>query len=164
MWGCCSKWSSIPPTVTTGREPSWRSWTRGNDFPRLRHIWVDQGYASASLQWTADHLGIGLGVVYPRWRCLQGYCPISPMRWTFTSCHATFLCRAHACSQRGTRRHDLHSAAARPIDLNTGGDAFLYDFRIRHKNGSRTLAVPLSGARRLERMFTHHGLAQRAGI
>lgn len=36
-----------------------------NDFPRLRHIWADQGYAPALRQWTAERLGIELEVVYP---------------------------------------------------------------------------------------------------
>jgi putative transposase len=44
-------------------------------FPRLQHIWADQGYAGALRQWTADHLGIDLEVVYPWWRQLQRYMP-----------------------------------------------------------------------------------------
>lgn len=39
----------------------------GNDFPRLRHIWADQGYADVLRQWTAEQLGIELEVVYPWW-------------------------------------------------------------------------------------------------
>ena len=49
--------------------------TLGNDFPRLQHIWADQGYAGALRQWTAEHLGIDLEVVYPWWRQLQRYMP-----------------------------------------------------------------------------------------
>jgi putative transposase len=44
-------------------------------FPRLRHIWADQGYAGALRQWTRQHLGIELEVVYPWWRNLQCYFP-----------------------------------------------------------------------------------------
>lgn len=39
--------------------------TLGHDFPRLQHIWVDQGYAGALRQWTATHRGIALEVIYP---------------------------------------------------------------------------------------------------
>lgn len=49
--------------------------TLGTDLPRLRHIWADQGYAGALRQWTRDHLGIELEVVYPWWRNLQRYFP-----------------------------------------------------------------------------------------
>jgi putative transposase len=44
-------------------------------FPRLRHIWADQGYAGALRQWTREHLGIELEVVYPWWRNLKRYFP-----------------------------------------------------------------------------------------
>jgi putative transposase len=44
-------------------------------FPRLMHIWADQGYAGALRQWVADRLGIELEVVYPWWRQLQRYMP-----------------------------------------------------------------------------------------
>ena len=47
----------------------------GTAFPRLRHIWADQGYAGALRQWTAERLGIELEVVYPWWRQLQRYLP-----------------------------------------------------------------------------------------
>jgi putative transposase len=47
----------------------------GSDWPRLRHIWADQGYAGALRQWTREHLGIELEVVYPWWRNLQRYFP-----------------------------------------------------------------------------------------
>lgn len=47
----------------------------GDAFPRLQHIWADQGYAGALRQWTRDHLGIELEVVYPWWRQLKRYLP-----------------------------------------------------------------------------------------
>ena len=47
----------------------------GGTFPRLRHIWADQGYAGALRQWAAERLGIELEVVYPWWRQLQRYLP-----------------------------------------------------------------------------------------
>ncbi len=49
--------------------------TLGDDFPRLQHIWADQGYAGALRQWAAERLGIDLEVVYPWWRQLQRYMP-----------------------------------------------------------------------------------------
>ena len=47
----------------------------GADWPRLRHIWADQGYAGALRQWTREHVGIELEVVYPWWRNLKRYFP-----------------------------------------------------------------------------------------
>jgi putative transposase len=47
----------------------------GTGFPRLLHIWADQGYAGVLCQWTAEHLGTELEVVYPWWRNLQRYFP-----------------------------------------------------------------------------------------
>jgi len=37
----------------------------GTAFPRLHHIWADQGYAGALGDWSRDELGIALEVVYP---------------------------------------------------------------------------------------------------
>lgn len=50
----------------------------GTDLPRLQHIWADQGYqgyAGALRQWTREHVGIELEVVYPWWRNLKRYFP-----------------------------------------------------------------------------------------
>ena len=47
----------------------------GSAFPRLQHIWADQGYAGTLRQWTAERLGIELEVVYPWWRQLKRYLP-----------------------------------------------------------------------------------------
>lgn len=47
----------------------------GTAFPRLQHIWADQGYAGTLRQWTKQHLDIELEVVYPWWRQLQRYLP-----------------------------------------------------------------------------------------
>lgn len=49
--------------------------TLGMDFPRLQRIWADQGYAGALRQWTWEHLGVELEVIYPWWRNLQRYFP-----------------------------------------------------------------------------------------
>jgi putative transposase len=49
--------------------------TLGAAFPRLAHIWADQGSAGALRQWVADRLGIALEVVYPWWRQLRRYFP-----------------------------------------------------------------------------------------
>jgi putative transposase len=50
---------------------------RGLDraFPRLRHLWADQGYAGALRTWTREQTGIELEVVYPWWRHLQRSMP-----------------------------------------------------------------------------------------
>jgi putative transposase len=47
----------------------------GTAFPRLRHIWADQGYAGVLGEWSREELGIDLEVVYPWWRQLQRYAP-----------------------------------------------------------------------------------------
>jgi putative transposase len=47
----------------------------GAEYPRLRLIWADQGYAGALRQWTREHVGVTLAVIYPWWRNLQRYFP-----------------------------------------------------------------------------------------
>ena len=47
----------------------------GSGYPRLQLIWADQGYAGALRQWTTEHTGITLQVVYPWWRQLKRYLP-----------------------------------------------------------------------------------------
>lgn len=47
----------------------------GANFPRLQHIWADQGYAGALRQWTRQNLDVELEVVYPWWRQLKRYFP-----------------------------------------------------------------------------------------
>ena len=47
----------------------------GTAFPRLQLIWADQGYAGALRQWTKEHIGVTLEVVYPWWRHLKRYFP-----------------------------------------------------------------------------------------
>lgn len=47
----------------------------GPAFPRLQHIWADQGYAGALRAWVRERLGLELEVVYPWWRQLQRYFP-----------------------------------------------------------------------------------------
>jgi putative transposase len=49
--------------------------TLGTAFPRLQLIWADQGYAGALRQWTQEHIGVTLEVVYPWWRQLKRYFP-----------------------------------------------------------------------------------------
>lgn len=44
-------------------------------FPRLQHLWADQGYAGALRQWAREQTGIELEVVYPWWRQLKRYFP-----------------------------------------------------------------------------------------
>lgn len=47
----------------------------GTSFPRLQHVWADQGYAGAVRQWAKEQVGIELEVVYPWWRHLKRYWP-----------------------------------------------------------------------------------------
>jgi putative transposase len=49
--------------------------TLGGRFPRLRHVWADQGYAGAFRQWAKTTTGIAVEVVYPWWRQLKRYDP-----------------------------------------------------------------------------------------
>jgi putative transposase len=44
-------------------------------FPRLRHLWADQGYAGALREWGREQTGIELEVVYPWWRQIKRYLP-----------------------------------------------------------------------------------------
>ena len=44
-------------------------------FPWLQLIWADQGYAGVLRQWTKEHIGVTLEVVYPWWRQLKRYFP-----------------------------------------------------------------------------------------
>lgn len=45
-------------------------------FPRLSHVWADQGYSGIPLRtWVRQHVGIELEVVYPWWRQLARYFP-----------------------------------------------------------------------------------------
>jgi putative transposase len=47
----------------------------GTAFPRLHHVWADQGYTGALGAWSREQLGIELEVVYPWWRQLHRYTP-----------------------------------------------------------------------------------------
>jgi putative transposase len=77
--------------------------TLGTSFPRLQHLWADQGYAGALRQWTKDHVGVELEIVYPWWRQLQRYFPdllneagfapgfhVLPRRWVVERTFAWF--------------------------------------------------------------------------
>jgi putative transposase len=47
----------------------------GEQFPRLVHVWADQGYAGAFRGWAKAHTGIDVEVVYPWWRQIKRYAP-----------------------------------------------------------------------------------------
>jgi putative transposase len=47
----------------------------GPNFPRLQHIWADQGYTGSLKLWAAEHHRLTLEVVYPPWRQLARYAP-----------------------------------------------------------------------------------------
>ncbi len=44
-------------------------------FPRLAHIWADQGYAGEFKRWVEKRQGVELVVVYPWWRQIKRYLP-----------------------------------------------------------------------------------------
>lgn len=61
-------------------------------FPRLQHIWADQGYKGQFQRWAEDFLQLELEVVYPWWRQIERYLPgvyeqleqgfkVIPRRW-----------------------------------------------------------------------------------
>lgn len=86
----------------------------GSAFPRLTHVWADQGYAGAFRQWARQHTGLELEVVYPWWRQLKRYAPdlldlmgyqpgfnVLPRRWVV---ERTFAWIAH--SRRMSRDYE----------------------------------------------------------
>jgi putative transposase len=44
-------------------------------FPRLAHLWADQGYAGEFKRWVEKRQGVELEVVYPCWRQVKRYLP-----------------------------------------------------------------------------------------
>ena len=47
----------------------------GDAFPRLQHIWADQGYTATLVYWAAQEHGWRVQVVYPQFRQLKRYAP-----------------------------------------------------------------------------------------
>jgi putative transposase len=47
----------------------------GETYPRLRHIWADQGYTGTLVRWAAEEEGLTVQVVYPEDRQLTRYAP-----------------------------------------------------------------------------------------
>lgn len=47
----------------------------GDAFPRLQHIWADQGYTGTLVRWAAQEHGWTVQVVYPQDRQLKRYAP-----------------------------------------------------------------------------------------
>ncbi len=99
--------------------------TLGNDFPRLQHIWADQGSAGALRQWIAERLGIDLEVVYPWWRQLQRYrpdlleemgfqpgFPVLPRRWVVEQTQPHYL--QSALDDQPASAHDKPHGVAQP--------------------------------------------------
>lgn len=61
-------------------------------FPRLQHIWADQGYKGRFQHWAEAFLHLEFEVIYPWWRQIQRYLPgvyeqleqgfkVIPRRW-----------------------------------------------------------------------------------
>jgi putative transposase len=66
----------------------------GGSFPRLQHIWADQGYTGTLVRWAAQEYGWTVQVVYPTDRQFKRYAPdvladlgyeegfhVTPRRW-----------------------------------------------------------------------------------
>jgi putative transposase len=47
----------------------------GDAYPRLQHIWADQGYTGTLVRWSAQEHGWRMQVVYPQCRQLKRYAP-----------------------------------------------------------------------------------------
>ena len=47
----------------------------GENYPRLRQIWADQGYTGTLVRWAAEEYGLTVQVVYPEDRQLKRYAP-----------------------------------------------------------------------------------------
>lgn len=47
----------------------------GNVYPRLQHIWADQGYTGTLVRWAAQEYGWTVQVVYPTDRQMKRYAP-----------------------------------------------------------------------------------------
>lgn len=47
----------------------------GRSFPRLQHIWADQGYTGTLMRWAAQEHGWTVQVVYPQFRQMKRYAP-----------------------------------------------------------------------------------------
>lgn len=47
----------------------------GTAFPRLHHVWADQGDTGVLGEWSREQRGSDLEVVYPWWRQLQRSAP-----------------------------------------------------------------------------------------
>ncbi len=55
----------------------------GATFPRLQHIWADQGYTGTLVCWAAQEYGWTLQVVYPTDRQLKRYAPEMLADWGY---------------------------------------------------------------------------------
>jgi transposase len=83
----------------------WVLETLGDDtYPRLRHIWADQGYTGTLVRWTAQEHGWQVQVVYLPFRQLKCYAPelveelgaeprfrVIPRRWVVESTQPQYL-------------------------------------------------------------------------
>jgi transposase len=47
----------------------------GESYPRLQHIWADQGYTGTLVRWAEQEHGWRVQVVYPQFRQMERYAP-----------------------------------------------------------------------------------------
>jgi putative transposase len=55
----------------------------GGSYPRLQHIWADQGYTGTLVRWAAQEYGWTVQVVYPTDRQLKRYAPEVLADWGY---------------------------------------------------------------------------------
>jgi putative transposase len=61
----------------------WVLQAAGKSFPRLQHIWADQGYTGTLVRWAAQEYGWTLQVVYPADRQVKRYAPDVLADWGY---------------------------------------------------------------------------------
>jgi len=64
-----------PANIPDRAGGQWVLQAAGDAYPRLQHIWADQGYTGTLQRWAAQEHGWHVQVVYPTWRQLQRYAP-----------------------------------------------------------------------------------------
>jgi transposase len=70
-----AEWAVLATLIPDRKGGQWVLEAAGNAFPRLRHIWADQGYTGTPVRWAAQEHGWRAQVVYPADRQLKRYAP-----------------------------------------------------------------------------------------
>ena len=64
-----------PDNIPDRAGGQWVLQAAGDAYPRLQHIWADQGYTGTLQRWAEEEHGWSMQVVYPTWRQLKRYAP-----------------------------------------------------------------------------------------